>query len=1218
MADAGVSRPDSEQGFEMKDSNDDTGRQDLRRTKAELFNKLIGNQPQQMIVTQNLDKTTKETQLNNSDNNNDRRLSNEDQSNANSQGQSDEQVIFTRMRLRWYTNEEVASILTNFNSHPEWQTNELQLRPKSGAVLLYSREKVRYRQDGYCWKKRKNGRTTREDHMKLKVQGIECIYGCYVHSAILPTFHRRCYWLLQNPDTVLVHYLNQPPDDQNKMILTFNCSLLEMDTRRSWTNEEIIEEIGSVFGGISEIHHTLSINFPSACEASQQNGSNVCQSNDDRMSDTSPHSQNQLNSTDRTDGGHSDILTSANVDEDEIMATGQESNSSLNGMVETVEDGAEDNIQEDSHASVTVGHGLTQQQQDIDSSDRMNFDVDNQNSSVDVNRETCDDNGGQQAVASICYDFDASPNNPTMNLDEGCDILSNPTASDIHQIDAGNTRHNIPRNGGGGGGGGGASSTTSGEEGAQVVDQIACSPVTQIYNKIVDDIETYALPLEPSPFESSHHHLHHHHHIHPISSSMPDQSMDIGGAGDTLHCVNPMINQQQQQHMNQMNSLGHHHHIHQDQQQTHQRLQKRHSTASQHYSDSNQTTNNSIGNNTQSGCAVDFSSCDLFATCGLSDVSNNAADDLLINGFNLTGAPGNLANQTTDDMLIGNSFDPFNFKSSNCFEQKQQLDVKSTTSDTDTLNRLSPMASLVPRCNSTDNAMQPSGQRLDQYQHHLSSHYLATISQQQQQQQQQHHDSMLNSNNKSIFSEFNHQQQHQQPQQPQNHHHHNHQQHQHLHNLHRSVTNSTNPSNSTSCSPSPSSSSLLTTEYPSSAGRSAYLEGSSHCLTGSSSHSFIKLPLQQRQKSEQREPSNTVLNSLLPKALSLDGSDLSATSHPSHQHSHHNQHHVSDQRHSMNQSPMIGGHGTVRQHQMLMPPSTVGVISCTSQQQQQQQQSAGLVSKSAASTNTTTTSARHHGLYQRPTLASISPSSAFTTALIQPSAHSVQYHANSALGQQHQQTLVQPSDARLLPIIDFVPSWAPTSGGTKVVVIGDWTSLLNTKNQANSSAAAADPTSSSISPSTTSSSSPGAVSNGFYVMFDELLAPAILIQDNVLRCYAPAYEPGLLSMKVVYMNHIVSEQVLFEMRSICCVNTSNNTTGQDDLVGNVGHQSNAFNGASCEDSNTNPTNINSNNNSNNCASNCNTLRVSQHHHQQAQGQQQQQQQLMKDENIKNM
>ena len=40
-------------------------------------------------------------------------------------------------------------------------------------MLLYSRKKVRYRRDGYCWKKRKDGKTTREDHMKLKVQGME-------------------------------------------------------------------------------------------------------------------------------------------------------------------------------------------------------------------------------------------------------------------------------------------------------------------------------------------------------------------------------------------------------------------------------------------------------------------------------------------------------------------------------------------------------------------------------------------------------------------------------------------------------------------------------------------------------------------------------------------------------------------------------------------------------------------------------------------------------------------------------------------------------------------------------------------------------------------------------------------------------------------------------------------------------------------------------------
>lgn len=40
-------------------------------------------------------------------------------------------------------------------------------------MILYNRKKVKYRKDGYCWKKRKDGKTTREDHMKLKVQGVE-------------------------------------------------------------------------------------------------------------------------------------------------------------------------------------------------------------------------------------------------------------------------------------------------------------------------------------------------------------------------------------------------------------------------------------------------------------------------------------------------------------------------------------------------------------------------------------------------------------------------------------------------------------------------------------------------------------------------------------------------------------------------------------------------------------------------------------------------------------------------------------------------------------------------------------------------------------------------------------------------------------------------------------------------------------------------------------
>uniref|UniRef100_A0A3B4G3I5 Calmodulin binding transcription activator 2 n=1 Tax=Pundamilia nyererei TaxID=303518 RepID=A0A3B4G3I5_9CICH len=81
-------------------------------------------------------------------------------------------------RLRWNTNEEIASYLISFDRHDEWLSCTLKTRPKNGSIILYNRKKVKYRKDGYCWKKRKDGKTTREDHMKLKVQGMEVCSTC--------------------------------------------------------------------------------------------------------------------------------------------------------------------------------------------------------------------------------------------------------------------------------------------------------------------------------------------------------------------------------------------------------------------------------------------------------------------------------------------------------------------------------------------------------------------------------------------------------------------------------------------------------------------------------------------------------------------------------------------------------------------------------------------------------------------------------------------------------------------------------------------------------------------------------------------------------------------------------------------------------------------------------------------------------------------------------
>uniref|UniRef100_A0A3Q3IQ24 CG-1 domain-containing protein n=3 Tax=Monopterus albus TaxID=43700 RepID=A0A3Q3IQ24_MONAL len=150
-------------------------------------------------------------------------------------------------RLRWNTNEEIASYLISFDRHDEWLSCTLKTRPKNGSIILYNRKKVKYRKDGYCWKKRKDGKTTREDHMKLKVQGMECLYGCYVHSSIVPTFHRRSYWLLQNPDIVLVHYLNVPSLEDSGKCSPLLCAVADRHDSMRWSRDDLLTQLKPMF-----------------------------------------------------------------------------------------------------------------------------------------------------------------------------------------------------------------------------------------------------------------------------------------------------------------------------------------------------------------------------------------------------------------------------------------------------------------------------------------------------------------------------------------------------------------------------------------------------------------------------------------------------------------------------------------------------------------------------------------------------------------------------------------------------------------------------------------------------------------------------------------------------------------------------------------------------------------------------------------------------------
>jgi len=148
----------------------------------------------------------------------------------------------------WLTNEQIASILISTDKHSEWFTKTRVLRPENGQLLLFNRKETKkYRQDKYTWKTKRKSKFLREDRMKLKISGVPYITATYVHSDILPTFHRRSYWLIENPNVVLVHYLNYPYlEDGNHVVRDFSLNR-HCDQWICHTRDEVFQQLLPMF-----------------------------------------------------------------------------------------------------------------------------------------------------------------------------------------------------------------------------------------------------------------------------------------------------------------------------------------------------------------------------------------------------------------------------------------------------------------------------------------------------------------------------------------------------------------------------------------------------------------------------------------------------------------------------------------------------------------------------------------------------------------------------------------------------------------------------------------------------------------------------------------------------------------------------------------------------------------------------------------------------------
>ncbi|OQU93088.1 hypothetical protein SORBI_3001G474600 [Sorghum bicolor] len=79
-----------------------------------------------------------------------------------------------------------------------------------GSLFLFDRKVLRYfRKDGHNWRKKRDGKTVKEAHERLKSGSVDVLHCYYAHGEGNENFQRRSYWMLEEDfmHIVLVHYL---------------------------------------------------------------------------------------------------------------------------------------------------------------------------------------------------------------------------------------------------------------------------------------------------------------------------------------------------------------------------------------------------------------------------------------------------------------------------------------------------------------------------------------------------------------------------------------------------------------------------------------------------------------------------------------------------------------------------------------------------------------------------------------------------------------------------------------------------------------------------------------------------------------------------------------------------------------------------------------------------------------------------------------------------
>ncbi|CAI9767012.1 unnamed protein product [Fraxinus pennsylvanica] len=181
--------------------------------------------------------------------------------------------ILLEAQHRWLRPTEICEILSNYKKFHI--TPEPPSRPASGSLFLFDRKVLRYfRKDGHNWRKKKDGKTVKEAHERLKAGSVDVLHCYYAHGEDDENFQRRSYWMLEEElsHIVLVHYRdvkgNRTNFNRNREAEVIRGS---QETEEDIPNSEVDSPESSKFyrcdyRGTSQVTDTTSLNSAQASE----------------------------------------------------------------------------------------------------------------------------------------------------------------------------------------------------------------------------------------------------------------------------------------------------------------------------------------------------------------------------------------------------------------------------------------------------------------------------------------------------------------------------------------------------------------------------------------------------------------------------------------------------------------------------------------------------------------------------------------------------------------------------------------------------------------------------------------------------------------------------------------------------------------------------------------------------------------------------------------